>query len=299
MRTDAGQFAVHELVPRPRLAERSDAVLTLERAAAAAGVALAEPVPDPTTGRAGAELGGHLVTVHRWVEAEPVHVDRSPPALYRALGGSVARVHGLGLRADSLPGDTLDVRPSAAEWRDLADAADERGLPWAAGLRDAAADLAAAIDILDGWDRDAGEAPVLGHRDLTSQNVLDLDGTPVLIDWEDAGPIAPGAELGRTALDNLGRDGVLDALVLRQLLASYAEVAPLPPIGPHWCSLWIRGLVVFADHCARSCLAGAADASLVRLQSEVVERTPEELRRRLAAVPGYVAAFDQASRSSS
>ena len=36
------------------------------------------------------------VVVHEWVDAEQVHVDRCPPALYRQLGASVARLEHFG-----------------------------------------------------------------------------------------------------------------------------------------------------------------------------------------------------------
>jgi Ser/Thr protein kinase RdoA (MazF antagonist) len=305
VRTTAGAFAVHALRPRPALVERTEAVSRIERAAATAGVAIAPPVPDPATGRAAVAFGdgsaAALVVVHGWVEAEPVDVDRSPASLYGALGASLGRLHGLGLGLDAapVPGDTLDVRPTEAEWRDLAGAAREQGLPWAVAVADGAAELVDAVARIDAWDAAAAadDPAVIGHRDLTSQNVLDLDGTPVLIDWEDAGPIAPGTELGRTALDNVGRDGVLDEDALTAMVAGYAAVRPLPPVGRHWCSLWLRGLVVFAEHCARSCLEGTVDPALLRLQTDVLERTVPELRRRFAAVPGYVAAFEAAGKA--
>ena len=297
MRTDAGEFAVHAMAEGPTIVDRLDRVLALERAAAAAGVTLAAPVADPVTGRAAVLLDDQPVVVHHWVDAGPVHVDRSPPGLYRRLGGSVAALHGLDPHL--APGTRLTRLPDAGTWRTIADAAAGKGLPWASELRDGAAGLAAATAVVDRWDHEAGEPDVVGHRDLTSMNLLDLDGTPVLIDWEDAGPIGAGDELGRTALDNLGRDGVFDAALLRTFLEGYAERRTLPPVGPHWCNLWIRGLVVFAEHCARSCIEGTADESLLRLQSEVVAWVVPELQRRLDAVPRYVAAFETASRSSS
>jgi Ser/Thr protein kinase RdoA (MazF antagonist) len=298
VRTDRGDFAVHAMHPRPSIVERCEATMVVELAAAGAGVRLAAPVPDPVTGRAAVRFAGtdEPVVVHEWVDAEPVHVDRCPPSLYRRLGASVALVHGLGLDADSaVPGDTLTRRTTAAEWTELAAAGRARGFPWADAVAGAAGELEAAIDELDRWNATSSDTRVVGHRDLTSQNVLDLDGVPVLIDWEDIGPIDAGDELGRTALDNLGRDGVLDDERLTAMLAGYAGVRPLPPIGPHWCALWIRGLVVFADHCARSCIDGTADASLLRLQSSVVEATVPELRRRFELVPSLVAAFERAA----
>ena len=296
VRTDRGDFAVHAMHGGPSIIDRLDRVLAVEQAAAAAGVRVAAPVPDPETGRAAVcfEGSGEPVVVHEWVDAEPVHVDRCPPSLYRRLGASVALVHGLDVEP---PQRRLTHHLDEAGWRQLAADASVVGLPWADTLAGGAPALAAAGAELDAWERDGAEPDVVGHRDLTSMNVLDLDGAPVLLDWEDAGTIGAGDELGRTALDNVGRDGVLDDERLTALLSGYAGVRPLPPIGPHWCGLWIRGLVVFAEHCARSCIEGTADPSLLRLQSSVVETTVPELRRRIDLVPTFVAAFERAAQA--
>lgn len=294
VRTERGEYAIHAMHGGPSIIDRLDRVLAVELAAAAAGVRVAPPVPDPETGRAAVvfEASDEPVVVHWWVDAGQVDLDRSPPDLYRRLGRSVALVHGLDVEP---PRPRLTHHLDEAGWRRLAADASLRGLPWAEELADGAPALAAAGGELDAWERDGAEPEVLGHRDLTSMNVLDLNGVPVLLDWEDAGTIGAGDELGRTALDNLGRDGVLDEALLAGFLRGYGEVAAVPPVGPHWCALWIRGLVVFAEHCARSCVEGTADESLLRLQSSVVEATVPELRRRFSQVPTFVDAFERAA----
>ena len=179
------------------------------------------------------------------------------------------------------------------EWLDLAASGRAAGFDWTGDLAGAAGELAASYDVLDGWE--AGIEQLASHRDLTTANVLDRAGEAVLIDWESAGPIGPGSEIGRTALDHgLVEDGRHDELVA--FLRGYGEVAGLPPVGPDWCALWIRGLVVFADHCARSCIAGTAPASLLSFQSAVVRSSPAELRRRLAIVPELVERLERAAR---
>jgi Ser/Thr protein kinase RdoA (MazF antagonist) len=235
--------------------------------------------------------------VHHWVDGEPVDVDRCPPSLYRGLGRALGRLHSLDLVWPSSLDDGLDVHPTEAEWQRLAAEARARDLPWADAIGEGAQELVDALQRVDGWDAEAAadDPGVVGHRDLTSQNVLDLGGTPVLIDWEDAGPIARGTELGRAALDNLGRDGVLDADRLEALLRGYATERSLPPLGPHWCSLWLRGLVVFADHCARSCLEGTGDPSLLRLQTDVLLQTVPHLRRRFELLPSLLGQFEDAA----
>jgi hypothetical protein len=70
---------------------------------------------------------------------------------------------------------------------------------------------------------------------------------------------------------------------------------PLDTFRLDWCSLWIRGLVVFAEQCAISELAGTAPPSLLEFQHQVVEWTPEELERRFRLAPALVEQFRTAA----
>jgi hypothetical protein len=126
-------------------------------------------------------------------------------------------------------------------------------------------------------------------------NTLDDAGTAVLLDWESAGPVRCSAELGRTALDHFLMGDEMDLTLLTPYLAGYMEVHPLPAIGPDWCSLWIRGLVVFAEMCAHSCIAATSPPSLLDFQSRVVAATPQELARRLTNVDDLLDQLDRAA----
>lgn len=126
------------------------------------------------------------------------------------------------------------------------------------------------------------------HRDLTSANILDDHGVAVLIDWESAGRTSTSAEIGRTALDNFLTSDSLEHDQLSAYLEGSATISPLPPIELDWCSLWIRGLVVFAEQCATSEFASMAPPSLLAFQHQVVEWTPNEFERRLRLAPALV-----------
>lgn len=299
LRTDRGDYAVHALLAIPTGVdpiERCQRVHLLEVAAQAAGVRIAPPVAAPHSGRACAVLGRlGPVVVHRWVDATPVHIDRTPASLYGRLGRSLALVHGVDANLVAPSDDLLQRRATAAEWTELAERAGRAGWPWALSIARAADELEDALQVVDGWDRSASEPLVYSHRDLTADNILDDCGEPVLIDWEDAGLIAPGNEIGRTALDNLGREGGLDPAVLGKYLRAYHEVSALPAVGRHWCSLWVRGLILYALHCAESCVTATASRSLLEQQSVVLDNVAVELRRRLGLVDALVEAFEAAS----
>lgn len=294
--TGRGSFAIHELLGIPAgvdMVERCQRIFELETAAFDAGVPLAAPVPEPRSGLAGAFVNGAegVVTVHQWVDGLPVETCGAAPAYYRALGSSLARLHSIGLVPVRVDGDVLERRPSVEEWEELAARAAAGGWPWAENLRRSAEALVTAAAQLD--LRDHGPE-VFSHRDLTTGNVLSVDGRPVLIDWESAGPVGRAAEVGRTALDQCSQDERLEPTLLRGFLAGYADVAPLPDVGPGWCALWIRGLIVFAEQCARSCIDGSGPRSLLDFQSRVVESTPTLLERRLANVDAITETFQQA-----
>jgi hypothetical protein len=53
--------------------------------------------------------------------------------------------------------------------------------------------------------------------------------------------------------------------------------------------------VVFADHCARSCLEGTGEPSLLRLQTDVLLQTVPHLRHRLDLLPSLLSQFEEAA----
>lgn len=300
VRTERGEYAVHQLLGMPDdvdVLERCDWVASLELAALAAGVRAPAPVlaPGATAVVLPGAAGGF--TVHEWYDALPVDAGTTSEAFAASLGDAVARIHSLDHREPS-NADALARRPTAAEWTALANRADAAGLSWASLIRAASDPLEDALHTLDAWDAQAAAPTVSSHRDLTSANLLTDDGVAVLIDWESAGLTTTSAEIGRTALDNFLSGDTLDHALLSAYLDGYITYRSLPPIELDWCSLWIRGLVVFAEQCALSDLDGSAPPSLLKFQRQVVEWTPDELERRLRLAPALVEQFRDAARSS-
>jgi hypothetical protein len=296
VRTAAGAIGIHQLLGLPEGVEPVEGcarIQELEVAALRAGVRLPEPLSVPASGAAAVAVDGAdgVFTAHRWYDAADVGPDAVSPAFARSLGESVGRLHGVRHPPDPLDGDVLERRPGHDEWVALGDAATGHGLAWGRALAASAGLLVDAVERLDEWEA-ASPADLVGsHRDLTSANLLDDHGRAVLIDWESAGPVLTSAELGRTALDNFLDGDLLDPPRLAAYLRGYAEQAAVPPIGRDWCALWIRGLVVFAEQCAASCLRGRGPAGLLAFQARVVEATPAELDHRLRLVDRYLDQF--------
>jgi Ser/Thr protein kinase RdoA (MazF antagonist) len=294
VRTEGAELAVHQLLglsSDDRAVRRCQRIFELEVAAAGRGVPLARPIAS-SAGPAAVAIPGWagVFTVHEWIDGAAMGDRVASPDFYRGLGTSLGTIHSLALD----PGNEVDVRLEADEWVALVHAGLAAGAPWANTLGDAVEEFLDAHDRLDGWEALADEAPVFSHADLTSANVLERDGAAVLIDWESATAVQPAVELGRTALDQLHVLGPATGTRLEALLRGYAEVRALPAVGPHWCALWIRGLVLFAAQCAQSCVEGTGSAALLRHQAQIIERTPDELRRRLAIVDELTEIFDRA-----
>jgi len=71
VRTASGLYAVKRMVVnagRPEFVGNVEAAFEVERRAFAAGVPMPEPIPEPSSGRAFAAVGGSLYRVHRWVD---------------------------------------------------------------------------------------------------------------------------------------------------------------------------------------------------------------------------------------
>jgi len=163
----------------------------VEVAASRAGLAVPEPVLPRRPGLGlRAELHGHLVEVHRWVDVLPGDSRTDDTALHRWLGQTLAILHTL------LPAgrDDADARRHAyrvhpiTDWTDWVEQAHRLGLPWA-GVGD---QLLTVLPALTDTVRDGlGNRSLpwcLTHRDVNPPNVLHTPDGPVLCDFGYAGP---------------------------------------------------------------------------------------------------------------
>lgn len=181
--TTSGPYAVKELFWGSD-EETVRREVALRDAAAAAGIRAPANIagPDGTYLRDG-------LRCYEWIDGAPMRPDE--PGRAEWLGRTLARLHCLRPPVEERPRDPeqdwYDTAPAASEWDRLA-AADR---PWAAAVREARPRLQEIAALLAG----PAEETIFSHRDLQAQNVLiDGDG-PVLLDWEDAGPIAPDQAL--------------------------------------------------------------------------------------------------------
>ena len=201
--------------------------VALQRAAAAAGVVLPEPVRS-TGGRVVEEIQGNRWRVYRWLHSGP---PLSAPVSARSTAGVgriLATLHGLALPADRTCG-WHSMRFTPVGWPALVEKVAATGAGWAPVL-------AGALDTLENLDRLSGaepERPVYTHNSLIPGNVrLGEHGALVVTGWEHAAGQPPGWEIGE-ALTHWATNpnGGVNVTGARALLDGYREVAgTLPPI---------------------------------------------------------------------
>ena len=240
--TDRGSFAVKQLDTDRDWTFRPDEVLRFERAAFAAGV----PMPEPIS--ADAE-----VVVHRWVDGDPVPEQPVSESFAFEIGEILARIHGLDVDG---PNTVLDALPPR-DWPELAVRATATGQPWADELEHAVDVLLAIAELVATCERPG--SVVLTHRDIHPWNLLARDGRPVVLDWELAGPLELGCELGSTALSISKGPGFadVDRDVFRAVLDGYvAGGGVLPSPGPGWFVFLLDGWLGFTRRNVVRCLAG-------------------------------------------
>jgi hypothetical protein len=196
-------------------------VAEIERAAHAAGVAMAEPVA------LNERVDGLNVTVHRWCEGRPAE-PRDDIAAW--VGSTLAQLHTIPPPA-SAPGDSITANYGshpAEEWQRWMDEAFDQAQPWAAAARDARDSLRGASAIVEAGLA-AGERVVGSHRDMSPSNMLVHGDARTMVDWDMAGPelawfetVRAAVEFGRLAASSRDAKAFApDPATTRAIIAAY------------------------------------------------------------------------------
>lgn len=230
--TDAGAWAVKALFSWAEYAARPADVI-VQLAALEAGISLPRPVV--IEGLAVLEVEGLLHRAYEWVDLDDQLVAPVSHATAESAGGTLARIHALGLpwppdgslglgavgAADEPDIDRWYTEPPApGVLADLAARAAAQSRPWGA-------ELLGLLPLVDDLvDTVAGEhdPPIVCHRDFNLQNVVPRAGSGglVVLDWENAGPLAADEELASALLDFCTRHGSIGRDVASAFLFAYA-----------------------------------------------------------------------------
>ena len=191
--------------------------VTLQEAAAAAGV----PLPTPVRGRSGdivATVGDHPWRVYEWLHSGPPMSAPASATVTHEMGRILATLHGLALPVDRVsPWHRHHL--SDVGWPELVAAARDR-FP---ELTEAAPVLAALETV--GADAPI-PAPVLSHNALGPGMVRRANGRLIVFGWEHAGGQPPSWELGNALMDwTVDRGRGVNIAGARALVEGYRETA--------------------------------------------------------------------------
>ncbi len=226
VRTDRGEWAVKELFDWWDDSGVEDQAAFVD-AAIARGVRAPRMVRS-ASGKVIAVVDGVGYRVYPWVEnrgspERPLADEHS-----FAAGAILATLHETGVPRTDQPDLWYLSRFRGLPWPEFA--ARLRGVD--DGLADQVAVAADELVALDTVSRDVLGGPwQICHRDLGTTNVLidASDGSLVVIDWDNAGPLNPVSEIGSTLVSWASEpDGDPDPGAVRSFFDGYASVRELP-----------------------------------------------------------------------
>ncbi|AXE89527.1 phosphotransferase [Streptomyces sp. Go-475] len=172
--------------------------------------------------------GGSWVKLYDWVDGTPA--DPSDPDVLDWFGRTTALLHQAGEGAAGTPSDWYERCPDDSDWEKLLQRVRDAGLPWADELDRF---VAASAPRLARWVSPSPPGGlVTSHLDLQPQNVLVGPDGPVLLDWDNAGPVAAEREFARAVhVWSGGNEVNVDAA--RRLARAYREAGgPAVVTGP-------------------------------------------------------------------
>jgi aminoglycoside phosphotransferase (APT) family kinase protein len=162
--------------------------------------------------------GGSYVKLYDWVDG--TRADASAPDVLDWFGRTMALLHQAGEGAVETPGDWYERCPDDADWEDVLKKVRDAGLPWADEL---GRFVTTSAPRLAYWvTPSAPGGLVTSHLDLQPQNVLVGPDGPVLLDWDNAGPIPAEREFARAVHVWSGRNEV-DIASARHLARAYRD----------------------------------------------------------------------------
>ncbi|CAM5683411.1 hypothetical protein SVIOM74S_10570 [Streptomyces violarus] len=201
-------------------------------------------------------------------------------------GFSLARVR----LAEGVFVDLYNVQvPDEAAWEDVLKKVRDAGLPWADEL---GRFVATSAPRLAHWvTPSARDGLVTSHLDLQPQNVLIGADGPVLLDWDNAGPISAERELARAVYVWSGRNEV-DIASARRLARAYRDAGGRAVVtGPESFSMLFATDLNYIHVQAETAVDPAVTAEQREFAGEQVVTCLRDLPD-LAAVSLLVAALD-------
>ena len=185
--------------------QQVDKEAALRNAAEKLGVSAPRLMPNrggAHVSRLPSSLGGSCVKLYDWIDGPGA--DASDPEILSWCGRTLAVLHRAGEGATGTPNAWYEECRREADWARLREEVHRAGLPWADALGrfidTSAAELARHVTPSRPGDL------VTSHLDVQPQNVLVGPDGPVLLDWDNTGPISAERELAHAVYVWSGRN---------------------------------------------------------------------------------------------
>lgn len=250
--SDAGSWACKELFEWVEAPSRpSD--LDVQLAAAAAGVRLPQPVVT-AGGDAVVEVEGGRYRAYEWVDLDgPLALPTTPQRSAEA-GALLARLHLLPLDVRGDVDEWYTAATPASQLEVLADQACAEDRRWASAFTD----VLPVVERLRSFAAAEHAPPRICHRDVDPSNLLPTagDGPIVVLDWENAGPLAADEELASSMRTWASGAGGVREDSARAFLEAYRAAGGDAVLDParSW-SMAVCTPINFLAHMARQALA--------------------------------------------
>ncbi|MEU0941462.1 aminoglycoside phosphotransferase family protein [Streptomyces canus] len=210
-------WAVKEL-----LFEKDEPDVAAEAALRDAAETLGVSAPRLLRDRTGAHVvrlpEGSWVKLYDWVDGTAA--DPSDPEILSWCGRTLALLHKAGQGASGTPSGWYERCNPESGWAELLGKVERAGLPCAAELGRFVAST--TVELARHVSPSSPGDVVTSHLDMRPQNVLVGPDGPVLLDWDNAGPVSAERELAR-AVHVWSGGNRFDADAARRLVRAYRD----------------------------------------------------------------------------
>jgi len=201
LETTTGKYAVKAI--NPNIIARPAAMgnyLISERVATIASTYV-PALPAKVIGdRAMQEIDGQSYLVFDWVDGECLLNDRTNETHCREIGQILAGIHSIDFASKGLATTSDSATDIDINFVSYLRMGREKDRPWVSLLEQNIKNLQKFSLAANEASKSLASQVVMSHRDLEPKNVLWCGESPVIIDWESAGPINPYHDMFETAL---------------------------------------------------------------------------------------------------
>lgn len=222
--TTKGKYAVKALNPQIMLrptAMRN--IINSERIAKLASSKISALPAIIFNGSSIQEVYGQFFLIFHWVKVKSLKEKEINNIHCIKIGEILANIHRTNFSELNINNSGHDIE--SINWSYYLNMGEENNLEWTNILRE-------NIDNLYNWTTEANESAkllssnmLISHRDLDPKNVMWIEDTPIIIDWESAGFVNPMHELIETAIYwSEGETGDIDKNRFLEFIRAYKNI---------------------------------------------------------------------------